>query len=256
MENRALGTSNERVLRMNREYYQWHSKYLDRNMELLIFGQSGARVLVFPTRVGRYFDFENWRLVDALGDHIRNGWVQLFCVDSIDGESWYNDWADPRGRVERHLNYERYIIEEVLPLTRYKNPDMSMIALGCSFGAFHAMNIALRHPKHFGRVIALSGRYDVTLNVDDFRNLMDGYYDEDVYLNNPSHFLPNADGDYLAQLRELEVTIAVGEHDPFVHNNHEFSEILGNKGIPHRLDIWPGRAHRARFWRQMLPHYV
>ena len=101
-----------------------------------------------------------------------------------------NDWADPRGRLDRHLNYERYIIEEVLPLTRYKNSDMSMTALGCSFGAYHAMNLALRHPQHFGRVISLSGRYDVTLNVDDFRNLMNGYYDEDVYLNNPEPFRP------------------------------------------------------------------
>ena len=241
---------------MNREYYQWRSKFLERDMELLIFGHAGARVLVFPTRMGRFFDFENWRLVDALGDHIRNGWVQLYCVDSIDEETWYNEWAHPRGRVDRHLNYERYIIEEVLPLTRYKNSDMSMIALGCSFGAYHAMNFALRHPQHFGRVISLSGRYDVTLHVDDFRNLMDGYYDDDVYLNNPSHFVPNADGEYLEKLKQLEVTMAVGEHDPFVQNNREFADILGSKDIPYRLDIWPGRAHKARFWREMLPHYI
>jgi esterase/lipase superfamily enzyme len=35
-------------------------------MELLIFGHAGAKVLVFPTRQGRFFDYENWGLVDAL----------------------------------------------------------------------------------------------------------------------------------------------------------------------------------------------
>ena len=35
---------------MNREYHRWYSHRLGRDMELLIFGHAGAKVLVFPTR--------------------------------------------------------------------------------------------------------------------------------------------------------------------------------------------------------------
>ncbi len=34
---------------MNREYLRWFSPSLQRDMEMLVFGHAGARVLVFPT---------------------------------------------------------------------------------------------------------------------------------------------------------------------------------------------------------------
>jgi esterase/lipase superfamily enzyme len=39
------------------------------------------------------------------------------------------------------------------------------------------VNIALRHPHQFDRVVAFSGRYDLTRPIDGFRDLFDGYYD-------------------------------------------------------------------------------
>ena len=65
---------------MNREYHKWFSPHLSREMELLVFGHAGARVLVFPTRTGRFFDYENWGLVESIRHKIENGWLQLFCV--------------------------------------------------------------------------------------------------------------------------------------------------------------------------------
>ncbi len=44
---------------MYREYHKWFSPHLQREMELLILGHAGARVLVFPTRCGRFYDYEN-----------------------------------------------------------------------------------------------------------------------------------------------------------------------------------------------------
>lgn len=71
-------------------------------MELLQFGHAEARVLVFPTRVGRFFDYENWRLAEALRPKIEAGHLQLFCVDSIDSESFYCDCCRPENRI-KHL---------------------------------------------------------------------------------------------------------------------------------------------------------
>lgn len=50
---------------MNREYHRWYSHRLGRDMELLIFGHAGAKVLCFPTGDGRFYEYENLRLVES-----------------------------------------------------------------------------------------------------------------------------------------------------------------------------------------------
>jgi esterase/lipase superfamily enzyme len=237
---------------MHREYHHWHSPHLGRDMEMLTFGRGGTRVLVFPTRAGRFFDYENLGLIAAQREKIEQGWLQFCCIDSVDAESFYCDWCPPRDRIARHQQYENYILNEVIPFTRDKNPETPLIAHGCSMGAYHAINIAMRHPRHFCRVVAFSGRYDLTRGVGSFRDLFDGYYDDDVYFHNPSHFVPNIqDPGLLGQMRRMQVTIAIGEADSFLENNLSFRAALQDKGIHPSFHIWSGEAHRARFWREM-----
>lgn len=242
---------------MRREYHIWRSLNLGRDMEMLQFGHAGARVLVFPTRVGRFYDYENWRLVEALRPKIEAGYLQLFCVDSIDQESFYCDWCRPEDRIKRHLQFERYLLEEVIPLTERMNPDGPLIAHGCSLGAYHALNLALRHPERFVKVVSLSGRYDLCMNAGSYRDLFDGYHDEDVYFNNPSQYIPNlSEGEHLDAIRKLDIIIVTGHEDALNENNRRLSTAMWDKGIWHRFDIWDGEAHRARYWRQMVQHYL
>ena len=56
-----------------------------------------------------------------------------------------------------------------MPLMASKNSHPCTIAHGCSFGAFHAANIAFRHPHVFQKLARFSGRYGPTLNVECFR---------------------------------------------------------------------------------------
>ncbi len=241
---------------MKREYHKWWSPALGRDMELIVFGHAGARVIAFPPRLGRFFEYEDRRVIESLREKIEAGWLQFYCVDSVDAESLYCDWKSPRARIERHLEFERYIIDEVLPFTALENPNPFLTSFGCSLGAFHAMNTVLRHPHRFGKVVAFSGRYDLTGAFPDFHNLFGGYYDDDIYFNNPSHYLPTlVDDALLMQLRHLEITLVVGEEDPFVDNTRELSRVLWDKGIWHALSIWSGRAHRFRDWREMVKIY-
>ena len=99
-------------------------------MELLAFGHAGAKVLVFPTREGRFFDYENWGLVDSLRHSMDAGHIRLFCVDGVDSESLYCRWVSPQTRVGRHRQYERYILEEVVPLMTSENGVPTLIAHG------------------------------------------------------------------------------------------------------------------------------
>jgi esterase/lipase superfamily enzyme len=226
-------------------------------MELLLFGHAGAKVLVFPTRGGRFHEYEDLRLVDTLAHKIEAGYLQLCCVDSIDSESLYCFWAHPSGRIRRHMQYEKYVLEEVFPFLSQQNTHPCTIAHGCSLGAFHAVNIALRHPHLFQKVAAFSGRYDLTLNVEHFSDLFNGYYDEDIYFNTPTHFLANLEcSSQLEHLRRLDIVLTIGEADPFLDNNRHLSHLLHQKGVPHQLHVWHERAHSAYYWRRMAPLYI
>src|SRR5690606_3763655 len=97
----------------------------------------------------------------ALGEHLERGWVQLYCVDSVDAESWYARWKHPANRARRQDAYEHYLLREVLPLSWHRNPNPFLITTGASFGAFHAVDFAFRHPGLVGRVIGMSGLYDI-----------------------------------------------------------------------------------------------
>jgi len=242
---------------MNREYHHWHSPNLERDMELLVFGHAGAKVLIFPTRDGRFYEYENLRIVDTLKDKIEAGHLQLYCLDSIDHETFYCFWNHPGDRIQRHIHFENYILNEIIPFMNEKNPHPCIISHGCSLGAYHAANIAFRHPHLFRKLVAFSGRFDLTLEVESFRNLLDGHYDDDVYFHTPTHFLPNLScEEQLKHLRAMDIILVIGKEDPFLENNRQLSRILTEKGISHVLYEWDGRAHQGRYWRRMAPLYI
>ena len=241
---------------MKREYHKWFSDRLQRDMELLIFGHAGKAVLFFPTRMGRFFDYENWGIVASLSEQLESGALQLFCVDSIDSESFYNTNEHPEVRIARHQQYEAYLINEVVQLIYKVNGSGFIQTAGCSMGAYHAVNLAMKYPWLISRTVGLSGRYDLTQNLGDFRDLLDGHRNDAVYFSMPLQFVPNlADGYLLSELQDLEVVLAVGREDPFLQGNIDFERLLNEKELPNQLHIWDGNAHRAADWRQMVPLY-
>ena len=242
---------------MNREYHKWFSHSLGRDMELLIFGHAGRAVLFFPTRMARFYDYENWGIIDSVKAQINRGELQLFCIDSIDGESFYNTNVHPEVRVARHLQYERYLIDEVLPLMYSKNHSGYIEAAGCSMGAYHAVNLAMKYPWLFKKAVGISGRYDLTESLCGFRDLMDGHRGEDVYFNMPAQYISNLnDGSLLAPLRSMELIFAIGETDPFYAANIRFKNMLWRKNIANQCHVWSGDGHKPRYWRQMVPLYL
>lgn len=234
---------------MHRAYHRWHSPALGREMELLVFGHAGARVIVFPTSQGRFYEWEDRGMVHALGAHLRNGWIQLYCVDSVDAESWYARWKHPVDRVRRQEQYEAYLLHEVVPLSRHTNPNAFLMTTGASFGAFHAVDIAFRHPHLINRVIGLSGLYDI-------RSFADGHYDAHVYRHNPSHYVMDMHGHHLEAMRRMDIILAIGRDDPFRQNNEHLSRILWEKGIGNALRIWDGWCHDWPFWQRMILQYI
>ena len=218
-------------------------------MELLIFGHAGTPMLVFPTSMGRFYEYEDHGMVGALASAIQRGHIQLFCVDSVDKESWYNKAAHPYWRVQRHLQYEQYLLNDVLPLIRQRNWG-PLAVTGTSFGGYHAVNFAFRHPEQVRWCVALGGAFNI-------RPFLDGYYDENAYYHNPPDFVGGLnDGRLLAQLREMRIVLATGEKDICLEDNRWFSSLLHQKAIPHWLDVWGGgSSHDWPCWQQMARKY-
>ena len=237
---------------MNREYHRWYSTNLQRDMELLVFGHSGTPFVVFPTSMGRFYDYEDRGMVGAIGDVIERGGAQLYCVDSVDAESWYNHRAPARRRVERHLQYDRYILTETLPFIRSRNPSGKLSLTGCSFGGYHAVNFSLRHPDAVDGCISLSGAFDI-------RQFIAGYYDDDCYFNNPVDFLPNLTDEWYLSLYRTKVgfILAAGEWDACLDDNVKLSRMLDSKGVRHWLDVWRDHTeHDWPWWRMMIRKFL
>src|SRR5262249_25867434 len=151
------------------------------------------------TSMGRFFDWENRGMISAIGEQVERGALQFYCVDSVDAESWYAEDKPPAERVARHVQYDRYLADEVVPFTLDKNANPLAIAAGASFGAYHAVNFAFRHPELVGRVLGMSGLYNI-------RRFVSGYYDDNVYFNNPCDFMANEqDPTRLSALKRMDI---------------------------------------------------
>lgn len=238
---------------MKREWHKWYSERLGRDMELLVYGHDGLPAIVFPTSQGRFFEFEDRGMVNAVRDKLEAGRLQLFCVDSVDAESWYNKGVGGDWRIARHITYEQYILREVVPLLRALNHRPHLISLGCSFGGFHAVNIALRHPDLFTGFLSMSGAFDLTS-----LGFLHGFHNENVYFNQPMQFLPNMhDHWFLDRYRHNNYVLATGVHDQCWNDNERLAAIMRGKGIPVRLDVWgDNTGHDWPWWQRMAQEYL
>ena len=68
---------------METKVYKEYSNCLGRDMEFKVYGHGGKPVLVVPSQNGRYFDFENFGMVDVCAPEIEAGKLQLFSFDTL-----------------------------------------------------------------------------------------------------------------------------------------------------------------------------
>jgi esterase/lipase superfamily enzyme len=234
-----------------RHYGKLESAALGRPMEHLVFGHAGAPVLVFPTSKGRFYQWEDFGMIRVLRHHLERGWLQLFCVDSIDELSWYNFEDHQRIQLDWHLVYEQYLIEEFLPYLRAVNATPFLILTGASFGAFHAVNFALRYPSLVQRVVAMSGDYRS-------QKYVEGYFDEDVLANSPLDYLPELTLETLnPDIRGVEFRLASGRWDFCLEPTCSLAQQLERLGVPQQCHVWdhPG-VHDWPLWRHQVLHYL
>ncbi len=238
---------------MNREYHKRYSAILGQDMELLRFGHAGKPVLVFPCQEGRFYEYEDFGMTEVLKPWIESGTLQLFCVDSIDKQSWCNWHAHPYDRARRHDAYDRYLMQEALPFIREFSDEL-LCATGCSMGGYHSANFFFRHPDVCDSLIAISGLFQLSMFIGD-------YFDEMVYFHTPLAYLANmTDPWYLDRYRRSRIFVGVGQgawEDEMLADTWPLKRILEEKQVPATVDFWGYDVnHDWVWWRKMVPYFI
>jgi esterase/lipase superfamily enzyme len=240
---------------MNIEYHKYWSPNLRQEMEFKVYGQTGKPVIVFPSMRGRFYDFEDFHMLDAVSEFIDAGQFQFYTVDSVDAQSWANHDAPPAKRAERHQDYDRYIMQEVVPFIRERRGrDTMILTTGVSMGGYHSANFYFRHPDIFDSVISLSGLFELRMFVGD-------YMDDNVYFNCPLCYLPHLEDPwYLDRYRQGRIIICAGQgawEEAMDADIEELRRILEAKHIPAWIDLWGHDVnHDWPWWQKMLPYFL
>ena len=246
---------------MQIRYYKEYSRYLDRDMEFKVFGHAGRPILIFPCQGGRFFDWENFGMCNIAAPWIDAGKLQIFCADSIDGESW--DAPGPeRPRIEMQERWYNYICEELVPrvleINREQGPDHTgrILVGGASVGAGHAVNFYLRRPDLFNGTIALSGIYTA-------KEFFGDYMDDLVYRNSPCDYMRNfpKDHPYKELYDRADKFIMCCDQgaweDKLLASTLELRDILESKDIHPWVDIWgTDVSHDWLWWQRQWPYFL
>lgn len=245
---------------MEIRYFKHWSSSLNRDMEFKAYGHGGRPVLFIPCQSGRFFDFENFKMVDHWAPFIEDGKCTVFSCDSIDDEAWAAKGADNRWRTENHERWYHYIVDELVPyiqhLSRERNGcDRGILTFGASMGAMHAANLFFRRPDLFDGTFAISGLYD---SQDGFGD----YMDDILYNNCPVYYLANMPQDhpYISMYNQRQILVVVGRgrwEEPLIESTDRLNHVLRTKGINATVDYWGYDVdHDWPWWFKMVEYYL
>jgi esterase/lipase superfamily enzyme len=225
---------------------------------VLGYGHWGRPVLVFPSERGQPHDFAANGMVAAVGDLITAGRVKLYCVDSYDGQSWAAHDLPLEERGRRHGAYESWIVDQVVPHIVADSGGAADIATaGCSMGAFHALNFALKRADLFPLAMCFSGNYDPSA--------WHGWGErgDQAYFNNPTDYVAHLAGDHLDWLRtRLSVLLVCGQGQwedttGSLESTKRMAGLLAAAGVRHELDLWGHDVpHDWPSWRAQFAHHL
>lgn len=240
---------------MNIQYIKCYSHHLGREMEFKIYGHGGKPVMFIPCQGGRFYDFENFHMIEHWAPFIEAGRCTVFSVDCIDNEAWAGTHLPPRQRLENHEKWYHYIVDELVPEICHVCGRGDILPFGCSMGAMHAANLFFRRPDLFDGVFAISGLYEpLDLFVD--------YMDDLLYNNCPAFYLANMPPDhpYLSMYAHRKMLFVVGQgawEDDLLASTRRLDTVCKQKDIGARFEYWGFDVdHDWPWWFKMVQLYV
>jgi esterase/lipase superfamily enzyme len=242
---------------VRRDHHKIHSPAIGADGDLIVYGHWGRPLLAFPSERGRPWDYEERGMIDSIADLIEAGRVKVYCIDSYDASSWHADHGTLEERARQHDLYEDWVVNQVVPwINEDCGGSQDVMVNGCSFGAYHAANFALKRADLFPLAICMSGVYDVSV-------IAGGDRGDSFYFNNPMDYVVNLHGDHLDWVRShvsLVLVCGQGQWEDTTGalvSTKAFSGVLADKGIPHETDLWGyDIPHDWPSWRRQLAHHL
>ncbi len=242
---------------MDRQIITKYSNHLNRDMTIRTYGHAGVPILVFPCQDAMSDNFENFGMIEEFSAWLESGKFRLFCVDTVDKESWSDVYGDKKHRIEVQEAYFRYVVEEALPVIYdfYGGEHVKPILTGCSLGATHSVIFFFRRPDLFDGVIALSGCYDTYY-------FWDGWHDGLVYENSPVQFLANMPKDhhYIDLYNQKKMIICVGQgawEEEGIRTAKLLKNTFAEKGIHALVDLWGYDVnHDWCWWKPQYQYFL
>jgi esterase/lipase superfamily enzyme len=232
------------------------SAAMGRQVHLWCYGNYGLPVIAFPSAAGFAHEWEKQGMIEVLAPLIQRGRIKLYCPESNVSEAWTRKEGTLAERMHRHLAYERFVMDVLVPFVRQdcRWADAPITATGCSLGAMYAANFALKQPDTFRRALCMSGRYLTTALTDGESNL-------DVYFSNPLAYVQNLDGEHLARVRRsTHLTLVCGQgayEEGCIEETIALGKLLDRKGIPNLTDIWgTDSRHDWDWWHKQVAHHM
>ena len=234
---------------MQGTYYKEWSRVLGREMEFKVYGTAGVPVLALPARGGRFYDWENNGMPDAVASLLNTGKVQLFTADSIDAECLRTGDVSPRRRAELQEKYFCYLTGELAARIRELNGDADapLWCVGVDTGAVQAVNCRLRRPEVFAGAIGLSGLYDVC-------RFLGSAEDDLVLRSSPLAALRKngiCDRNVLSKAEENSLLLCVGQggyEGDALADTQALADTLSEVGFPCHLEVWGGDVSHDWYW--------
>lgn len=222
---------------MEHKSIDWWSPSLGKNSRIEVIGLSGTPVILISENEETGEKKMKNMLINAISYQLENGHNQLYSLKIPLEERIDNPSVSPEIRLVRNDQFECYVIEEVIPRIHEENKNKFIILAGVGLGAYYAVNFAFKHPDNFGKLIAISGRYDA-------RSFFKTFYNDDVYYNNPVDYMTNLDdARYMNGIHNIDIRIAAGNEDPHITDTYRLCEVLQQKGVSYELDIWNVNDH-------------
>ncbi len=235
---------------MNEEYHKWNSYYLHGEYEMLVFGYGGYPVIYFPMSKGRYYQAKDLGFINSASRLIESGVIKIYCPDSADAQSWYNYSIQPADRVKTQNGYENLVMKEVIDFAKHETGYDKVGVAGSCFGAYHALNLALRHPDMIDSIICLGGSFDI-------QRFIFGYYDDNCYFNGPLDYLPGLNDEwYLERIRQMKIHFGIGELDRYLDESIKISGLFNQKNIQHELEVVGNKGHDLNLWIDLFPRFL
>jgi esterase/lipase superfamily enzyme len=224
---------------------------------MLAYGHYGRPLLVFPSEQGHANDYEDRMMISSVAHLIDSGRLKVYCVDSYDAQSWQDKSVPLEERARRHGRYEEWIFDHVVPwIFEDCGGPRDIMVSGCSFGAYHAANFALKRADLFPVALCQSGVYDVSV-------VGWGERGDATYFNNPMDYVPNLEGDHLVWLRDrvrIQLVCGQGRWEDTtgaLESTKAFARLLADRGIPHELDLWGHDVpHDWPSWREQIAYHL